>query len=468
MVRCLTSVPIDSPRGTARAELVALARLAWPITSAQMLLVSMGLVDTAVLGRVSVTELAGATIGRSIGFGVASISMGIGMGLEPLASQALGAGETGRAWGALVATLKAIALTWIPVALLGMAITFLLEPMGVAHEITVRARWYLTGQLPGLGLYGAYIAARTYLQAHGNARAALFAALIANLMNWIVCNVLVRGDEALLAVGLPGVGLPPLGAFGAGLATSLAEIVLVGIALYAARARHAGGASEPVLVRTVLAVGIPVGLQLFAELGIFSLVALVSGRLGEVPASAHQVAIGLASFTYMASLGVSAATSVRVGNAVGEGTSPRRVGLLGIGLGGGLQAMSAVVFALFPRQLVGLFSQDARVVDLGAKLVMIAAVFQLFDGVQGVASGALRGAGDVRFAFLANVVAYWAIGLPVALWLGFGLGLGAPGLWGGLTLGLVIVAFVLVARFVVLTRGKIERVEKGRVKPETG
>ena len=106
-------------------------------------------------------------------------------------------------------------------------------------------------------------------------------------------------------------------------------------------------------------------------------------------------------------------------------------------------------------------------VALGAKLVMIAAVFQLFDGVQGVASGALRGAGDVRFAFLSNLVAYWVIGLPIALWLAFGVGMGAPGLWWGLTLGLVIVAFVLVARFIFLTRGKIERVEK-RASPPLG
>lgn len=445
---------------TAGAELVALARLAWPIASAQLLLVSMGLVDTAVLGRVSVTELAGATIGRSIGFGVASLAMGVGMGLEPIASQAVGAGETGRAWGALVAALKAVALTWAPIALVGMGVTFLLEPMGIAHDVTVRARWYLTGQLPGLGLYGAYIAVRTYLQAYGDTRAALVAALAANVMNWLVCNLLVRGDAALVAVGLPPVGLPALGALGAGLATSLAEVLLVGIAFAAARARHAGGASERVPVRTALRVGLPVGLQLFAEMGIFSLVALVSGRLGVVPASAHQVAIGLASFTYMASLGVSAATSARVGNAVGEGTSPRRVGLLGIALGGGLQTVGALAFALFSRQLVGVFTEDARVLELGSQLVRIAAVFQLFDGVQGVASGALRGAGDVRFAFFANLVGYWVIGLPVALALGFGAGLGAPGLWWGLTLGLVLVSIVLVARFVVLTRGKIERVER--------
>ena len=443
-----------------RAELATLARLAWPIASAQMLLVSMGLVDTAVLGRVSVDELAGATIGRSIGFGAASLCMGIGMGLEPLASQALGAGEVGRAWGALLATLKAIALSWIPVAIAAMGVTYLLEPGGVDHAIVVRARAYLIGQLPGLGLYGVFIAARTYLQAQGNARPALVAALVANLMNWLVCNLLVRGDAALHALGLPGIGLPPLGAFGAGMATSLAEIVLVSITLRAARVRHGTTVTEHVPVSTALRVGVPVGMQLFAEMGIFALVALVSGRLGPVSASAHQVAIGLASFTYMASIGVSTATAVRVGNAIGEGTSPRRVGLTGIALGGGLQVIGAVVFAVVPRGLVGIFTPDPEVLALGAQLVLIAAVFQLFDGVQGVASGALRGAGDVRFAFLANVAAYWVIGLPVALWLGFVAHMGARGLWWGMTTGLVIVSFVLVGRFVVLTRGKILRIEK--------
>jgi MATE family multidrug resistance protein len=362
-------------------------------------------------------ELAGASIGRSIGFGAASMTMGIGMALEPLASQALGAGEPGRAWGAFGATLKAIALSWLPVCAVAMGITYLLEPMGVDREVVTRARLYLIGQLPGLGLYGVFIAARTFLQAHGNARPALVAALVANVLNWVVCSLLVRGDDALRIIGLPAVGLPALGSFGAGLATTIAETVLVTITVRAARARHAGGASEHVPVSTVLRIGLPVGLQLFAEIGIFALVALVSGRLGPVVASAHQVAIGLASFTYMGSIGVSAATAVRVGHAVGEGRSPRRVGLLGIGVGAGLQAIGAIVFALIPRALVGVFTPDPAVLALGARLMLIAAVFQLFDGMQGVASGALRGAGDVRFAFLSNVVGYWFFGVPLALWL---------------------------------------------------
>ncbi len=155
----------------------------------------------------------------------------------------------------------------------------------------------------------------------------------------------------------------------------------------------------------------------------------------------------------MGALGVSGATAVRVGRAVGEGASPRPSGLLGIGMGAAVMCVGAVAFATIPRQLVGLFTHDEAVIALGAKLLRIAALFQLFDGVQGVAAGALRGANDVRFTFLAGVCCYWLIGLPVCLGLAFGLGWGAVGIWWGLTAGLVSIALLLAGRFVWLTRG---------------
>ena len=159
----------------------------------------------------------------------------------------------------------------------------------------------------------------------------------------------------------------------------------------------------------------------------------------------------------MGALGVSGATSVRVGHAIGAGASPRRSGLLGLGLGAAVMTGGAIVFALAPRWLMGLFTRDASVIAIGASLLRIAALFQLFDGVQAVAAGALRGAGDVRFAFAANLVAHWLVGLPVALALAFGLDLGAAGLWWGLTTGLVVIAIALTARFLVLSRRAVAR-----------
>jgi MATE family multidrug resistance protein len=182
------------------------------------------------------------------------------------------------------------------------------------------------------------------------------------------------------------------------------------------------------------------------------------GRFGPAPVSAHQVALGLASFTFMGAVGFSGGAAVRVGYAVGEGRSPRRAGLVGLSCGAAFMAGCGLVFATFPEGLVRLFTEDKDVVVLGASLVVIAAFFQLFDGLQVVAAGVLRGAGDVRYPFVAAVLAYWGVGFPVAVVLGFPLGLGVRGIWWGLASGLITVSGLLVVRFMRLTRGRIRRV----------
>jgi MATE family multidrug resistance protein len=208
----------------------------------------------------------------------------------------------------------------------------------------------------------------------------------------------------------------------------------------------------------VVRIGTPIGLQLLAEIGVFSLVSVLAGRLGRVVISAHQIAMGLASFTFMGALGIGGATAVRVGHAIGERRSPRRSGLVGIGLGGAFMSLSAMLFLVARRPLVAIFTTDPAVIELGANLLVVAAAFQLFDGVQVVAAGALRGAADVRFSFVANVAAHWLFGLPLAVWLGFYAGFGAQGLWIGLLVGLALVASLLLWRFIVIAKRSIARV----------
>jgi MATE family multidrug resistance protein len=453
----VTSSPLPLATDT-RTELRLLVRLSAPIAIAQFGLVAMGLVDTAIVGRVGSLDLAGTAMGRSISFAALSLCMGVATALEPLAAQAIGAGAPERAYASLVATLRAALLLCVPTVLASFVATLLLAPLGVQPELIPRVRSFLLGYIPGFFGFVGFLAGKTFLQARGETRPALVASLAANVVNAVVCSVLVLGDRALVRVGMPPLGLPRLGALGAGLATSVSSVVLAALVLWPAARHRPVRAPEPVPPRRVLSLGVPVGLQLLAEIGVFSLVALVAGRLGDRVVSAHQVALGLASFTFMGALGVSGATAARVGHAVGAGLSPRRVGLLGIALGAAVMSAGAVAFGTIPRALVRAFTPEPDVVALGAKLVSIAALFQLFDGVQAVAAGALRGAGDVRFPFVANVAAHWFVGLPIALGLGFGLGLGAPGLWWGLTAGLVTVAIALTARFLVIARGRIERV----------
>jgi multidrug resistance protein, MATE family len=444
-------------------EIGKIARLAGPIVLAQCGLTLLGLVDVAVLGHASATELGGASIGRSIGFVAIALGLGVSGALEPLAAQAVGASEPHVAWRAFVATLKACVLVWAPCAVLAIASTWALEPLGIAAELVQPARAFLVANLPGFLGFAIFLAAKAYLQAHGRTSPALVAALLANPVNFVVCNVLVRGEEAIAWTGLSAPWLPRLGALGAGLSGTIASAVLAGWALAAAlRLRpsdDAGGRSGAELsTRKVLGLALPIGLQLLAEIGVFSLVAVLAGRLGEVAVSAHQIAIGLATFTFMGSLGVSAATAVRVGHAIGERRTPRRAGLVGIGVGAGFMVLSGPVFLLFPRPLASLFTDDPAIVALAVDLLFIAAAFQLFDGLQAVAAGALRGAADVRFAFVANVAAHWLVGLPLALLLAFRYGLGARGLWWGLLVGLGLVAALLVGRFLRITRGLVARV----------
>lgn len=444
-----------------QSELETIARLALPIALAQFGLTLLGLVDVAVLGHVSAAQLGGASIGRSIGFAGLGLGLGAAAALEPLAAQAVGANEPHVAWRSYVSTMIACLLIWVPCSALSIGSTWLLAPIGVDPELVAPCRAFLVAQTPGLLLFALFLASKTFLQAHKRTAPALVAAIAANVVNVVACNALVRGELPLGRFGRIPLGIPSLGAFGAGLASTLSSVVLVGVVLFVIvpmRPREEVAPSAHVSVAKVLRLGTPIGFQLLAEIGVFSVVAVLAGRLGKVAVSAHHIAIGLASFTFMGVLGISGATAVRVGHAVGEGRSPRRPGLLGIGMGIAFMACSSAVFLFAPRPLVALFTDDPAITDLGVKLLGIAAAFQLFDGIQGVAAGALRGAGDVRFAFAANVAAHWLVGFPLALLLGFRLGLGAFGLWWGLLGGLVVVALLLLWRFLKVSKGSIDRV----------
>ena len=448
--------PMPGARVAAPRVLGELLRLAWPIAVAQLAMVGLGLADVAILGRTSVTGLAGAALGRTIAFSCASMTNGVAMSLEPLASQAVGAREPQRAAAALRATIRAVVLVWPAATAASFAVWALLPALGVSAPVVRQALLYMVGQAPGFLFYSLFNAYRTYLQAHGHTRPALVAALVANVVNIAVCNVLVRGDDALRTVHLPPLGLPKLGALGAGLASSVAYGLLA-VLVRLAMGRTPDPGPARIGLRKVLAVGIPIGAQMLAEMGAFTLAALLVGRIGDTTMSAHQIAISLASFTYVGSLGVAAATAVLVGRAVGAGTSPRRAGFAGIAVGAVMMSVPAIVFALAPRTLASLFTHDAGVVDSAVMLLRIAAVFQLFDGVQAVASGALRGAADVRYVFVTNVVAYWVVGLPLALVLAFGFGRGAPGLWWGLTAGLIAASWILTRRFAFVSSRTIAR-----------
>jgi MATE family multidrug resistance protein len=442
-------------------------RLAVPIAFAQVALMTMGLVDAAMVGRVSAADLSAVSIGNALFFLMQCTPMGVTLAVEPLASQAVGAGDVERAWHSLRAGIAACLLLSVPTILLTALSPVLLGVLGVDPAVLPAARSFVLARLPGVPLWLLFMAGKAYLEARGLTRPMLIGGWLANVCNVVVVGLLVFGDGALVKLGLPAMGLPALGSLGAGIGTSVSTGLLAAIALYAAwRARpegasFLGGWTELAdTTRKLLRVGVPIGLQLVTEAGVFTLVTVLAGRLGAQTSAAHQIGIGLASYTYMGVLGISSATAVRVGRAIGAGEEhgPRRAWLVGEGLVILYMGACGITFLVIPAPLARLFTPDPQVVAVAVKLLGIAAAFQVFDGIQGVAGGALRGAADTRFASWANIGCHWCVGLPLALVFGFTMHKGAIGLWWGLLVGLVAASVALAGRFWRISARRIEAV----------
>jgi len=447
----LPSMPSSVP--AIRQEFGAMGRLAVPLGLAAAAQSLMGVVDTAVVGRAGAVPLAGTGLGNILFLAVTVMGMGLMMGLDPLVAQAFGAGDPSRArhilwqgaWLSLgVGTALAIPLAFAPLALV---------PGGIEPEVARQATGYLWARLPGLPPLLFFFAARAYLQAAGGTRAVLLSAVLANVANLLLDVLLVFGGAGLGTWAGPLRAVPRLGATGSGIATTLATLFQALVLVLAVRKGPAGSRfsrapSREELLRA-LRVGLPVGLHMGAEVGIFALVGFLAGRLGTTQLAAHQVAIAIASFSFNAAVGIGSAGSVRVGFAVGAGDTAgaRRSGMVAFGAGATFMALWGAAFLLFPGAFARLMSDDPAVIASATPLFRVAGVFQVADGIQGVGAGVLRGAGDTRFTFAANMIGHWALGLPAALLLGLVLGWGVTGLWWGLCAGLVAVAVALFLRF---------------------
>lgn len=448
-----------------KREMGALLKLALPLIAGHTGNQLMSFVDTAMVGRLGATALAGVGIGNAIYFTITLCGLGVIMGMDAPTSQAWGARDPVRArrllWnGVYVALLATVLLSLAIVLSPG-----LLPLFGVKPEITDIARDFLWARTPSVLPFLLFVAGRSYLQAVGVTRPMVIATIVGNVANFLGNALFIFGDDALAWVGIPPLGIPRYGAVGSAMSSSVASAIMA-VIIFAAVAGVDAPADkerrrfEPALARTILGLGLPFGLQLFAEVGVFSIVGILTGRLGAAITSGHQVALTLASFSFTITIGIASATAVLVGHAIGRGDGPgaRRAGFHGLLASWGVMAMSLVAFFLMPELLARILTNDPTVIAAALPLIQIAAVFQLSDGTQATAAGALRGAGDARFPLWANVLGHYAVGLPIAVFLAFTMHMDARGLWWGLSAGLTAVAVGLLLRFERLTRGGIERV----------
>ncbi len=442
-------------RASFGAELHALLRLAVPLGLAQAGQALMGVVDTAVVGRLSPAAMGGVGLANGIFFALSTVGAGVMLAFDPLLAQAIGAREPDKAARLLRQGAWAAAICTVVLAPVVVAAVLALEPAGVTPNVAQAARTFMYWRLAHLPAHLLFILCRSWLQAQGTARALFGAMVAANLLNW--------GLDVLLVFGWGPV--PAMGPAGAGLASAICGWLQVLALLWFVRqtAGGKGGADrwrfDREAQRKAFGLGAPIGLQMLAEYGVFTLVGVLAGRLGEAESAAHQVALTVSSFSFSLAVGIGGAVSTRVGWAVGAGdrVGARRAGLAGFAAGVMWMGFSALVFLLFPHALTRMMTDRPAVMPVAVALFAVAAVFQISDGLQAVGSGALRGVGDARLPFLANVFGHWAIGLPIALWLGSLRGLGIVGYWWGLSAGLTTVALSLVTRFVLVTRREIAR-----------
>ncbi|MGY1458528.1 MATE family efflux transporter [Luteimonas sp. A534] len=439
-------------------EVRATAVLATPLVFGHLATGMIGFVDSVIAGRHGTTTLAAVSVGTAMFWLPMMIPMGTLMALPPSVSQLAGAGRRGEIAPLFRQSLwLALGLGLLLFALLSLA-PMVLAPMGIAEGIRPGARDFLHGIRWGVPALTLYYAMR----------------YLSDGLHWTLPTMLLGFGGLLLLVPLGWAfafgrfGLPEMGAGGLGLASSLMMWAqAIAFAIYLSRAKRFASLGlfarfDPprwASIRDLLRTGLPIGVTVAMEGGLFVVTALLIGRLGQIEAAAHQVAINVASLCFMIPFGVAEATTVRVGHALGAGAGRegvRRAMVAGLALVLCTQALSALVLVAGHGVIASIYTTDQAVAALAGSLLLFAAVFQFPDGVQVLSAGALRGLKDTRVPMLLAAFAYWGVGMALGATLGLGMGMGPRGMWIGLIAGLSVAAVLMAWRFL-RTSGRLPR-----------
>jgi len=429
-----------------RSELPPTLRLALPLVLAELGWMSMVVVDTMMVGRLpySAEAIAAVSISSSLFVVFAFSGEGLLMGLDTLVSQAFGAGHREDCYRSFVNSIY-LSIAVAPLLIFPVwVLPYFYQWMGVEPRVIVLATPYMHTLAIGMFPLLLYFAVRRTLQGMDMVRPIAFALISANFVNLVGNWVLIYGKF----------GLPALGVTGSGIATAISRTYLaaflLGYLFWYDRRHHTDLLNTPVdidvaRIRHLLALGLPAAFQFTAEVGVFAVTASLIARLGAIPQAGHQIALNTVAFTYMVPLGISSAAAVRVGQALGrkDPHGAARAGNTAISLGALFMFSMSIALLIFPRIVAHLYTHDESVIRTAVVLLYAGAAFQLFDGIQAVATGALRGTGDTRTPMLCHFITYWFVGLPFGIYLCFRRHWGALGLWVGLSLSLIIIGLLL-------------------------
>jgi multidrug resistance protein, MATE family len=422
--------------------------LALPVVLSELGWMAQGVVDTIMVGRLGPVAIGAVAMGNAVYYVPSLFGIGILLGLDTLVAQAYGRNDHDECHRWLAQGVYLACIATVPLMAITIAASYYFTHFGVIPEVAVLSGGYLRilsfGTLPLL-LYGGI---RRYLQGVGQVRVITITYVVANLVNWGANWVLIYGR----------LGFPALGVNGSALSTCIARMgMALGLLAFAWRYERKRGHplfshwAGPQLdrIRSLVRLGLPAAGQIVMEVGAWNLATFSAGYLTPVALATHTIALSYASLTYMVPLGISAAAAVAVGHAVGanDPARARRAGWLALGLGTAFMLCAALVFIAAPHALIALYTSDPAVLAVGPSLLGLAAAFQVFDGIQTVCTGALRGLGETKVPMVVNFVGYWLFGLPFGLVLCFTLHWGVYGLWIGLTVALIVISLTLLRRW---------------------
>ena len=420
--------------------------IAYPVMLSQLGHILVGVADSMMVGALGAEPLAAVSLANSLVSLGLMFGIGVSIAITPLVAAADGGDTTYDQsqifrHGLVINTVAGLVLAGILASSASLLSWFEQPPVVVALAIP-----YLVIIALSMVPFMLFQTFRQYAEGLSFTRTAMIITLSANLLNVLLNYLLIYGYA----------GFPAMGLNGAGVATLVSRIAMAGaMAIYVLRSAWFQWTPvrvrslQQLLIRKMLKIGVPTGFQYIFEVGTFSFASIMMGWLGTQALAAHQIALNLAAVSYMVATGLAAAATVRIGNQLGQRDMPnlRRVGWSALLMSTVLMGTSAGIFLALNHWLPTLYVDETPVIDIAASLLIIAAFFQLSDGIQAVALGILRGMADVKIPTLITLVAYWGVGLPIAYMLAFPIGWGAQGIWIGLLISLTVAAVLLVRRF---------------------
>ncbi len=422
--------------------------LAYPVIIGQLGLIMMGVVDSIMVGELGAVPLAAASLSNSLIFLVLIIAIGNAVAVTPLIAILVGAKRLDECGIYFRQSLLVnLAMGLIVFIIIAIGVNYL-HLLGQSFGVQSKAKSYML--IIGISIFPLmiYQTYKQFIEGLSIMRPAMIITLVANLINVFANWILIFGKF----------GFPRLELDGAGWATFLSRLFMaISLMMFVMRNKrfklydvsfHFRSLNLPV-IKKILSVGLPSGFQYFFEVGAFSFAVIMIGWIGANELAAHQIAISLASISFMGVLGISQAGGILVGNALGEQNVHlvRKNGFTAIILGMMWMSVSGLIFIIFRNILPYIYIRDELVIQIASQLLVIAALFQLSDGIQAVGIGILRGLTDVKGPTLITFIAYWVISLPVGYLLAFKFGLGVIGVWIGLLIGLSCSAIMLTLRF---------------------